>query len=39
VIGKKIENSSGSDGRATFVNKAGLGFLFTVTADFSGRLL
>jgi hypothetical protein len=38
VIRRKAKSSSGSGGRATFVDKAGFGFPFTVTADFSGRL-
>jgi hypothetical protein len=39
VIEKKVESSSESGGKATFINKTGFGFPFTVTADFNGRLL
>jgi hypothetical protein len=39
VIGKKVKSSSGNGGKVTFINKAGFGFPFTITADFSGRLL
>jgi hypothetical protein len=38
VIKKKIESSSRSGDRATFIDKTGFGFPFTATADFSGRL-
>lgn len=38
MIRRKAGSSSGSGGRAIFIDKAGFGFPFTVTADFSGRL-
>jgi hypothetical protein len=35
VIGRKAGSSSGSGGRATFVDKAGFGFPFTITRQAS----